>query len=64
MDWLETNPSIIEDELDLIEWINDERVKRGMFKLQFDRALSRCARHRVLEGAQQRKAGEARTHRA
>ena len=44
MDWHETDPVVIQDELDVIELINDERVLRGLVKLQFDRALARCAR--------------------
>lgn len=44
LDWLETDPAVIDDEMRVIELINTYRASRGRGPLLYDRALTRCAR--------------------
>ena len=44
LDWLETDPSVIADEIALIGLINNHRLSLGLPALQFDRGLTQCAR--------------------
>ena len=44
LDWHETDPAVLADELALIDLINAHRQGMGLDPLQFDRMLTQCAR--------------------
>ncbi len=44
LDWRETDPAVIADEIALIDLINAHRTGMGLDALHFDRLLTHCAR--------------------
>jgi uncharacterized protein YkwD len=53
-DWLETDSTIIAEEMELLRLVNSWRIHRGRNPLSYDKALTRCARghsrHHVEHG--------------